>query len=75
MKRAIDMKNEKGSAFFAGPNLQCGIDIYLKKESGLVYPCDKHGNKLAHLTSVTVDQNVNCITTVTLTAYVCGWVD
>ena len=73
--KGSDMEDKKIDAVFVNPNLKGNIDIYLKKEAGLVYPCDKDGNKLAHLTSVNVEQNINCITTVTLTAHVCGWIE
>ena len=51
------------------------LDLYLKKESGVVFPCDKDGNKLSKMIMGHLVQGVDELTTMTIKFYPCGWVD
>ena len=58
---------------FAEPT--CHLDLYLKKESGVVFPCDKDGRKLSNMITGHLVQGVNELSTMTVKFYPCGWVD
>jgi hypothetical protein len=51
------------------------FDLYLKKESGVVFPCDKDGRRLSNMITGQLIQGVDEVSTMSVKFYPCGWVE
>jgi len=69
----MDKSEDHKTGLFVDPTGD--LDLYLKKESGVVFPCDKDGNKLSNMISGQLSQGVNEHSTMIVKFYPCGWVD
>jgi len=54
---------------------KAAVPLFLKRRGNLIFVCTKDGSEIAHVTGVTVVENVNDTMTATVNFYPEGWVE